>query len=34
VSTFPPDVRNQGLYLGLQRDARTANRGLWAACSR
>lgn len=29
VSTFPPDVRYQDLFLELQREAREAERGLW-----
>lgn len=32
VATFPPDVKYQQWFLDAQRDARTANRGLWAAC--
>lgn len=31
VSTFPPDVRHQDLFLQLQREAREAGRGLWGA---
>jgi micrococcal nuclease len=31
VMTVPPNVRHQPLFLALQREARTANRGLWAA---
>jgi micrococcal nuclease len=31
VMTVPPNVRHQQLFIALQRDARTANRGLWAA---
>lgn len=30
VATFPPDVRYQSLFLELEREARSANRGLWA----
>ena len=30
VSTFPPDVRYQDLFLQLQQQARAANRGLWS----
>jgi micrococcal nuclease len=29
VMTVPPNVRYQGLFLGLERDARQARRGLW-----
>ena len=29
VMTIPPNVRYQGLFLKLQRDAREAGRGLW-----
>jgi micrococcal nuclease len=29
VMTVPPNVRYQGLFLQLQRDAREAGRGLW-----
>ncbi len=29
VSTYPPDVRYQDLFLELQREAREAGRGLW-----
>jgi micrococcal nuclease len=29
VMTIPPNVRYQGLFLRLQRDAREAGRGLW-----
>jgi micrococcal nuclease len=31
VMTVPPNVRHQALFLRLQRDARDAGRGLWAA---
>jgi len=31
VATYPPDVRYADLFLGAQRDAREAARGLWAA---
>jgi len=27
--TFPPDIRNQNLFLQLQNEARNAGRGLW-----
>jgi len=30
VMTIPPNVRHQSLFLKLQREAREANRGLWA----
>ncbi len=30
VSTYPPNVRHQELFLRLQREARAAGRGLWA----
>jgi micrococcal nuclease len=30
VMTIPPNVRHQALLLKLQREAREANRGLWA----
>ena len=34
VSTYPPDVKYQELFLALQREARDAGRGLWGdACS-
>ncbi len=33
VMTVPPNVRHQALFLRLQRDARAAGRGLWAARS-
>lgn len=29
VSTYPPDVRYQSLFLEMQREAREAGRGLW-----
>jgi micrococcal nuclease len=29
VATFPPNVKYQGLFLRLQREARGAKRGLW-----
>jgi micrococcal nuclease len=29
VMTVPPNVRYQGMFLDLQRDARQAGRGLW-----
>ena len=31
VMTVPPNVRHQALFVKLQRDARDAGRGLWAA---
>jgi micrococcal nuclease len=31
VMTIPPNVRHQALFLNLQRAARDARRGLWAA---
>jgi len=31
VATYPPDVKYQDLFLQLQREAREAGRGLWAA---
>jgi endonuclease YncB( thermonuclease family) len=31
VSTYPPNVKHQDTFLALQREARSANRGLWAA---
>jgi micrococcal nuclease len=31
VMTVPPNVRHQSLFLELQRDARSARRGLWSA---
>jgi micrococcal nuclease len=33
VMTIPPNVRHQELLLKLQREAREAGRGLWAALS-
>jgi micrococcal nuclease len=33
VMTVPPNVRHQALFLTLQREARAAGRGLWAASS-
>ena len=33
VMTVPPNVRYQALFLKLQREARAAGRGLWAASS-
>ena len=34
VSTYPPDVKYQDYFLGLEREARAAAAGLWgAACS-
>ena len=32
VSTYPPDVKYQELFLDLQREAREAGRGLWTGC--
>ncbi len=32
VSTYPPDVSYQDLFLRLQREAREAGRGLWGNC--
>lgn len=32
-STYPPDVRYQELFLGLQREAQEAGRGLWSVCA-
>jgi micrococcal nuclease len=29
VMTVPPNVRHQALFLAMQRDARSAQRGLW-----
>lgn len=31
VSTYPPDVRYESMFLELQREAREAERGLWGA---
>ena len=31
VSTYPPDVRYQDLFLKMQQEAREAGRGLWGA---
>lgn len=31
VSTYPPDVKYQSLFLQMQQEARAANRGLWGA---
>jgi micrococcal nuclease len=33
VMTVPPNVRHQALFVKLQREARAAGRGLWAAWS-
>jgi micrococcal nuclease len=34
VSTYPPDVKYQDVFLQLQREARAAGRGLWSgACA-
>jgi micrococcal nuclease len=33
VMTVPPNVRHQALFVTLQREARAAGRGLWAASS-
>lgn len=30
AATVPPDVRNAGLFVGLAREAREAQRGLWS----
>ena len=30
VMTIPPNVKHQGLFLKLQREAREAGRGLWS----
>ena len=30
VMTIPPNVKHQGLFLRLQREAREAGRGLWS----
>jgi len=32
VSTYPPDVKYQSLFLELERQAREEGRGLWSAC--
>lgn len=32
VSTYPPDVKYQQLFLQLQREAREAGAGLWSGC--
>jgi len=32
VSTYPPDVKYQELFLDLEREAREAERGLWTGC--
>jgi len=32
VVTFPPDVRENGRFRALEREARETGRGLWAAC--
>ena len=34
VATYPPDVKYQDLFLQLQREAREAGRGLWAATTK
>jgi micrococcal nuclease len=34
VMTVPPNVRHQRLFLGLQREARNAGRGLWSNAAR
>jgi len=31
VMTMPPNVKHQGLFLKLQREAREAKRGLWGS---
>jgi len=33
AATYPPDVKHQELFLGLQREAIDAGRGLWSACA-
>lgn len=33
VSTYPPDVKYQDLFLAAQKEARENNRGLWQGCS-
>jgi len=33
VSTYPPDVKYQDLFLTAQKEARENNRGLWQGCS-
>ena len=30
VMTIPPNVKHQGLFLRLQREAHEAGRGLWS----
>jgi len=32
VSSYPPDVKYQELFLDLEREAREAGRGLWTGC--
>ncbi len=32
VSTYPPDVKYQQLFIAAEREARAENRGLWGAC--
>jgi hypothetical protein len=34
VSTYPPDVKYQSLFLQMQREARAAGRGLWGPTPR
>lgn len=34
VSTYPPDVKYQQRFIAAEREAKAANRGLWAACGR
>jgi len=33
ISTYPPDVKYQDIFLQAQQEARANNRGLWANCS-
>ena len=33
VYTYPPDVKFNEQFLQAEREARTQNRGMWAACS-
>ncbi|GEM_PF-2617874 len=32
VSTFPPDVKHQELFVQAQQEARESNKGLWGQC--
>jgi micrococcal nuclease len=32
VSTYPPDVKYQQLFIAAEREARASGRGLWGAC--